>query len=234
MIDKLVERFIRFIATHLFGEHWSTPNPNEDHVREVLSLLRIPYRIDKEICQFLDKPTTQAMVIVIGILSDMVSSGLPIKHITIRPLWNFEQVVFSILLALDSNDANSAWDCIVTKVAEVADKESDKEVAKALLNLGIHLSWLTGVKKGEIKTHSHRNVEEEIKMKNRLLTQEELKLVPKRISIDIGAILEAQDKKTLKAVSKWLADITVSGNAVANELKIVEGVTKLKRGEMPK
>jgi len=71
-------------------------------------------------------------------------------------------------------------------------------------------------------------------MNNRLLTQEELKLVPKRISIDIGAILEAQDKKALKAVGEWLANITVSGNAIANELKIVEGVTKLKRGEMPK
>jgi len=70
-------------------------------------------------------------------------------------------------------------------------------------------------------------------MNDRLLTQEELKLVPMRISIDFGAILEAQDKKALKAVGKWLADITISGNAVANELLIVEGISKLKQGEMP-
>ena len=34
-------------------------------------------------------------------------------------------------------------------------------------------------------------------------------------------------------MGNWLAGITISGNAVANELLIVEGISKLKRGEMP-
>jgi len=40
-------------------------------------------------------------------------------------------------------------------------------------------------------------------------------------------------EETLKAVGEWLANLTISGNAVANELRIVEGIVKLKRGEMP-
>ena len=47
-------------------------------------------------------------------------------------------------------------------------------------------------------------------------------------------LVKSQDRRTLKAVGEWLADITISGNAVANELKIVNGAIKLKRGEMPK
>jgi len=47
------------------------------------------------------------------------------------------------------------------------------------------------------------------------------------------AIAEDQDAKTLKAVGEWLANITASGNAVANELVIVQGIKKLMRGEMP-
>lgn len=38
---------------------------------------------------------------------------------------------------------------------------------------------------------------------------------------------------TLKEVGEWLANITISGNAVANELRIIEGIGTLKRGEMP-
>ena len=49
----------------------------------------------------------------------------------------------------------------------------------------------------------------------------------------LGDMLELQDKKTLKAVGNWLAEITISGNAVANELKIVNAIRSLKRGEMP-
>lgn len=40
-------------------------------------------------------------------------------------------------------------------------------------------------------------------------------------------------REALEEVGEWLAGITIYGNAVANELKIVEGATKLKRGEMP-
>ena len=40
-------------------------------------------------------------------------------------------------------------------------------------------------------------------------------------------------KEDRKEVGEWLAGITVSGNAVANELLIVEGIANLKRGEMP-
>ena len=47
------------------------------------------------------------------------------------------------------------------------------------------------------------------------------------------AIAEDQDVSTLKAVGEWLANLTISGNAVANELRIVEGIEKLKHGEMP-
>jgi len=46
-------------------------------------------------------------------------------------------------------------------------------------------------------------------------------------------VAEAQVIKTLKAVGEWLANLTISGNAIANELRIVEGIAKLKRGEMP-
>ena len=44
---------------------------------------------------------------------------------------------------------------------------------------------------------------------------------------------KAGQKEGRKEVGKWLAGITVSGNAVANELLIVEGIANLKRGEMP-
>jgi len=47
------------------------------------------------------------------------------------------------------------------------------------------------------------------------------------------AIRNDQDINTLKAVGEWLANLTISGNAVANELRIVEGIEKLKHGEMP-
>jgi len=40
-------------------------------------------------------------------------------------------------------------------------------------------------------------------------------------------------RDALEEVGEWLANITIYGNAVANELKIVEGAIKLKRGEMP-
>jgi len=48
------------------------------------------------------------------------------------------------------------------------------------------------------------------------------------------AIAEDQDESTLKAVGEWLANITVSGNAEANEIQIVEGIVELKHGRMPK
>ncbi|MBA7499332.1 hypothetical protein ES704_02072 [subsurface metagenome] len=38
---------------------------------------------------------------------------------------------------------------------------------------------------------------------------------------------------TLKEVGEWLANLTVSGNAVANELRIMEAIGKLKCGVMP-
>jgi len=74
----------------------------------------------------------------------------------------------------------------------------------------------------------------------RLLTDEQLGeavLIATRISVEKNGwqnIAIRQDISTLKAVGEWLASITVSGNAEANEIQIVEGIVELKHGRMPK
>jgi len=50
---------------------------------------------------------------------------------------------------------------------------------------------------------------------------------------DIDGLLELQDTKTLEAVGEWLANLTISGNAIANELRIVEAISYFKQGKMP-
>ena len=73
----------------------------------------------------------------------------------------------------------------------------------------------------------------------RLLNDKELGeavLYATRISVEKNGwqnIAIRQDISTLKAVGEWLANITVSGNAEANEIQIVEGIVELKHGRMP-
>lgn len=116
-------------------------------ITNVLSQLRVPYEVDKEVLPLLNESTTQAVTIVTSILVDEVSRGLPVKHITIEPLIDrdagqWSEVVFTIQVDLDSDDANRVWDSILTEVSEVADMQTGKEVAIALLGrIGIHLTW---------------------------------------------------------------------------------------------
>lgn len=118
-------------------------------ITNALSQLRVPYEVDKEVLPLLNESTTQAVNIVTGILNDEVSRGLPIKHITIEPLIDrdagqWSEVVFTIQVDLDSDDANRAWDSILTEVSETADMQTDKIIAIALLErIGIHLAWVT-------------------------------------------------------------------------------------------
>ncbi len=118
-------------------------------ITNALSQLRIPFEVDKEVLPLLNESTTQAVTVATGILVDEVSRGLPVKHITIEPLIDrdagqWSEVVFTIQVDLDSDDANRSWDSILTQISELADMQTDNEVAIALLErIGIHLTWVT-------------------------------------------------------------------------------------------
>lgn len=87
---------------------------------------------------------------------------------------------------------------------------SDEEIDKAI-NGGI-LTWVTDTTKSS--------------------KPEEMVIVICNVVAQAQAEISFQ--VALKAVGEWLASITISGNAVANELRIAEGIVKLKHGEMPK
>ena len=85
----------------------------------------------------------------LGILTDEILRGLPVRHVGIEPLIDrdvgqWSEVVFIVQVDLSSIEANREWDNILDKVSEVADKQEDKEVTTSLLEkIGIHFAWIT-------------------------------------------------------------------------------------------
>lgn len=55
-----------------------------------------------------------------------------------------------------------------------------------------------------------------------------------KFTIGVSEIYDKSYSQALKDVGELLANITIQGNAVANELRIVEIIGSLKQGKMPK
>lgn len=114
-----------------------------------LSRMQVSSEVDKGVLSLLNETTMQAVSIINDILVNEVSQGLPVKHISIEPLIDrdagqWSEVVFTIQVDLDSHHANHAWDNILNKVSEVADRQTNREVTTALLEkIGIHFTWVT-------------------------------------------------------------------------------------------
>jgi len=117
-------------------------------IRTTLSQLSVPYNVDKGVLPLLNESTLRAVNIVTGILNDEILRGLPVKHVGIEPLIDrdagqWSEVVFIVQVDLSSTEANRAWDNILDRVSEVADKQEDKEVTNSLLEkIGIHFAWV--------------------------------------------------------------------------------------------
>jgi len=116
-------------------------------IRTILDHLPVPYRIDVRVLPLLDRPTLKAVEIVTAILSERVSAGLTIEHVSIgiltdRDAGQWSELVFNIRVNLDSVGANQEWDNVLVKVSEEADGQVDGEVAVSLVEkIGIHFTW---------------------------------------------------------------------------------------------
>jgi len=95
-----------------------------------------------------DKATMDAAKIVVGILADRISNGLPVRHIKVERLEDidaglWEELVFVIDVELSSEVANEEWDKIIYEISGIAEKHTDKDVSYSLNErLGIHFTWM--------------------------------------------------------------------------------------------
>jgi hypothetical protein len=112
-----------------------------------LDQLQVPYTINKQVSFLLDRPTLEAANIVIAVLSDRIAKGLPVEHIDVKPLTDYDagqwqELVFTIYVDLASQDANKEWDSILDEIGAKARRQGDETVINSLTErIGVHFRW---------------------------------------------------------------------------------------------
>ena len=111
--------------------------------------LRVPYDIDDRIWQLFDTVTLQAASIVTAIVSRRIAEGLPVKHVYVKALVDYDaaqwkELVFTIDVDLGSEDANREWDQMIAEISDRA-RQTDAALCEALLEeIGVHFRWILG------------------------------------------------------------------------------------------
>jgi hypothetical protein len=112
-----------------------------------LDQLRVRYNIDTQVSSLLDRPTVEAANIVTAVLSDRIAKGLRVEHVDVTPLTDYDagkwqELVFTIYVDLDSQDANKEWDSMLGEIRAKAHREGDEEVTESLTErIGVHFRW---------------------------------------------------------------------------------------------
>lgn len=112
-----------------------------------LDQLQVPYNINRQVSSLLDRPTLEATNIVIAVLSDRIAKGLPVEHVDVKPLTDYDagqwqELVFTIYVDLNSQDANKEWDSMLDEIRAKAHRRGDETVIDSLSErIGVHFRW---------------------------------------------------------------------------------------------
>jgi len=112
-----------------------------------LDQLQVPYNINGQVSFLLDKPTLEAANIIIAVLSDRITKGLPVERVDVKSLADYDagqwqELAFTIYVNLTSQDANRQWDSILDEIEAKASKQGDETVINSLSErVGVHFRW---------------------------------------------------------------------------------------------
>jgi hypothetical protein len=112
-----------------------------------LDQLQVPYNINRQVSALLDRPTLEAANIVTAVLSDRIAKGLPVEHVDVKPLTDYDagqwqELVFTIYVDLNSQDANKEWDNMLDEIGAKAHRQGDEIVIDSLSErIGVHFRW---------------------------------------------------------------------------------------------
>ena len=112
-----------------------------------LDQLQVTYNIDRQVSALLDRPTLAAANIVTAVLSTSIAKGLPVERVDVKLLADcdagqWQELVFTIHVDLNSQDANREWDSILDEIRTKAHRESDEMVIASLSEkIGLHFRW---------------------------------------------------------------------------------------------
>lgn len=112
-----------------------------------LNRLRVPVRVDERVLPLLDPPTVEAGRVVVGILADRISEGVPVNSVAIEPLTDVDaaqwaEVVFTLDVNLDTEQANHEWDEVLAMVSLVEESSTTMHIAESLRDrIAIHFAW---------------------------------------------------------------------------------------------
>lgn len=144
-LEQLIEVYRQLIG----GEDDSASVTHGGVVEKQLELdqLQVPYNINTQVSSLLDRPTLEAANIVTAVLSDRIAKGLPVEHVDVKPLTDYDagqwqELVFTIYVDLDSQDANKEWDGMLDEIRAKAHRRGDEIVIDSLSErIGVHFRW---------------------------------------------------------------------------------------------
>jgi len=144
-LGQLVETYRQLIG----GEDDSASVPPIEVVAKQLGFdqLQVPYNINTQVSSILDRPTLEAANIVTAVLSDRIAKGLSVEHVDVKLLTDYDagqwqELVFTIYVDLDSQDANKQWDSILDEIRAKANRQGNKTVIDSLSQkIGVHFRW---------------------------------------------------------------------------------------------
>lgn len=145
MLEQLIETYRQSIEK----DDDSASVTHGEVVEKQLGLdrLGVRYDVNRQVLSLLDRPTLEAANIVTAVLSDSIAKGLPVEHVDVKPLTDYDagqwqEVVFTIDVNLDSQDANEEWDSILDEIRAKADRQGDQTVIESLTErIGVHFRW---------------------------------------------------------------------------------------------
>jgi len=131
------------------GEDDSACVMPSETIEEQLGLdqLQVPCNIDRQVSSLLDRPTLKAANIVTAVLSTSIAKGLPVERVDVKLLVDcdagqWQELVFTIYVDLNSQDANREWDSMLDEIADKVHRYGDTKVIDSLSErIGIHFRW---------------------------------------------------------------------------------------------
>jgi hypothetical protein len=144
-LEQLIEIYRQFIER----EDDSASVTYAELIEKQLGLdrLGVGCNVNAQVSSLLDRPTLEAANIVTAVLSDSIAKGLPVEHVDVEPLTDYDagqwqELVFTIDVNLDSQDANKEWDSILDEIRAEADRRGDEIVIESLTErIGVHFKW---------------------------------------------------------------------------------------------
>ncbi len=113
-----------------------------------LDTLGVEYRVDSSVISLITKNVLKAGKLVVNEIRKEISDGLPVREVPLARLddhdaGQWSELVFIIKVALETKEADEAWDRILGKIDELIEsKMVDKSTKVALLEtINVWLRW---------------------------------------------------------------------------------------------